>query len=326
MDIQTFVFFDLETTGLIQENVMPRITEIALVAVSTESIRNGNKNCLPRVLHKLVLPVNPQKVIPVQVQHMTKLYNEDMQVLQPFKSELYELIIYFLQRLTPPICFAAHNGNKFDYPIFLEELKRINKILSDEILCIDTWKMFDDFFKKRNLQSTVFQDLLNDEFNDSLSTLDMDVVTKESKIIAMTSTAQTMLLCDDKYIKAVNTKVDSCNNDVDVQSSKNPIQVANEKTPKAQKTKPENVFMQRPVKKNNLKKRLNFEEKIEFERPSSLKLIAIHEHIVGKHFEEHHSAEADCLAMIRCVSNIVDFFLDWSNNHAIPLTYCKKKI
>ncbi|XP_011053506.1 PREDICTED: uncharacterized protein LOC105145485 isoform X2 [Acromyrmex echinatior] len=291
MDIQTFVFFDLETTGLIQENVMPRITEIALVAVSTESIRNGNKNCLPRVLHKLVLPVNPQKVIPVQVQHMT-----------------------------------THNGNKFDYPIFLEELKRINKILSDEILCIDTWKMFDDFFKKRNLQSTVFQDLLNDEFNDSLSTLDMDVVTKESKIIAMTSTAQTMLLCDDKYIKAVNTKVDSCNNDVDIQSSKNPIQVANEKTPKAQKTKSENVFMQRPVKKNNLKKRLNFEEKIEFERPSSLKLIAIHEHIVGKHFEEHHSAEADCLAMIRCISNIVDFFLDWSNNHAIPLTYCKKKI
>jgi len=54
-----------------------------------------------------------------------------MQVLQPFKSELYELIIYFLQRLTPPICFAAHNGNKFDYPIFLEELKHINKVIND---------------------------------------------------------------------------------------------------------------------------------------------------------------------------------------------------
>ena len=180
--------------------------------------------------------------------------------------------------------------------------------------------MFDDFFKKRNLQSTVFQDLLNDEFNDSLSTLDIDVMTEEkSKIIATTSTAQTMFVCDDKYIKAVNIKVDNCNNDV--QSSKNPMQEANEKTPKAQKTKPENVFMQRPVKKNNLKKRLNFE----FERPSSLKLIAIHEHIVGKHFDDHHTAEADCLAMIRCVSNIADFFLDWSKNHAIPLTYYKKK-
>ncbi|XP_018311013.1 uncharacterized protein [Mycetomoellerius zeteki] len=253
MDIQTFVFFDLETTGLIQGNIVPRITEIALVAVSKESLRNGNKNCLPRILHKLVLPVNPQKVIPVKVQNMTKLYNEDMQVLQPFESELYELIIYFLQRLTPPICFVAHNGNKFDYPIFLEELKRINKILSDEILCIDTWKMFDDFFKKKNLQPTLFQDLLNDEFNDSLSTLDMDVVTEEEpKIIATTSTAQTMFLCDDKYIKAINKKVDNCNNDVDVQSSKNFIQQVNEKTPKAQKTKLENSFVQRPVKKNNL--------------------------------------------------------------------------
>lgn len=71
MEIQTFVFFDLETTGLIQEKVMPRITEIALVAVSRESICNGNKISLPRVLHKLVLPVNPRKVIPPHVEHLT---------------------------------------------------------------------------------------------------------------------------------------------------------------------------------------------------------------------------------------------------------------
>lgn len=71
MKIQTFVFFDLETTGLIQGKVMPRVTEIALVAVSKESICNSNKNSLPRILHKLVLPVNPQKIIPPKVQHMT---------------------------------------------------------------------------------------------------------------------------------------------------------------------------------------------------------------------------------------------------------------
>jgi len=65
------------------------------------------------------------------IHNFAELYNEDMQVLQPFKSELYELIIYFLQHLTPPICFAAHNGNKFDYPIFLEELKHINKVIND---------------------------------------------------------------------------------------------------------------------------------------------------------------------------------------------------
>jgi len=70
MDIQTYVFFDLETTGLIQGKIFPRITEIALVAVSRESICNSNKP-LPRVLHKLVLPVNPQKVIPPTVENLT---------------------------------------------------------------------------------------------------------------------------------------------------------------------------------------------------------------------------------------------------------------
>lgn len=51
-----------------------------------------------------------------------------MQLLQPFECEIYELIRYFLQCLTPPICFVAHNGNKFDYPIFLWELECINKV------------------------------------------------------------------------------------------------------------------------------------------------------------------------------------------------------
>lgn len=58
-----------------------------------------------------------------------KLYNEDVQVLQPFESDIYELITHFLRRLTPPICFAAHNDNGFDYPIFLGELERIEKII-----------------------------------------------------------------------------------------------------------------------------------------------------------------------------------------------------
>ncbi|KYN06493.1 PREDICTED: uncharacterized protein LOC108782965 [Cyphomyrmex costatus] len=319
MEVQTFVFFDLETTGLIQENVMPRITEIALVAVSKDSLCNSNFP--PRVLHKLVLPVNPQKVIPVKVQHITKLYNEDMQLLKPFGHELYELIISFLQRLTSPICFVAHNGDKFDYPIFLEELKRINKRFSNEILCIDTWKMFNDYFyKRRNVEPTVIQDLLNDEYNDSLSTLNMDVVREEESKIIATSSAQTMFPCDDKYTKVINKKVDNYNNDIEIQSSKYPIQKANEKTPEAQMTKPKNIFMQRPFKKNNLKKRLNFN----CEEPINLKLPTIYEHMFGSHFEDHHSAEADCLAMIRCVNNIADFFLGWSKNHATPLTYCKK--
>lgn len=52
-----------------------------------------------------------------------------MQLLPPFECGIYELIKHFLQRLTPPICFAAHNGNRFDYPIFLWEIECINKVI-----------------------------------------------------------------------------------------------------------------------------------------------------------------------------------------------------
>lgn len=35
----------------------------------------------------------------------------------------------FIDRLPGNICFVAHNGNRFDYPIFLSEVERIQKVL-----------------------------------------------------------------------------------------------------------------------------------------------------------------------------------------------------
>ncbi|KAM0724448.1 Three prime repair exonuclease 2 [Formica fusca] len=325
MEIQTFIFFDLETTGLIQGKIMPRITEIALVAVTRESICNCNKASLPRVLHKLILPINPQKIIPPTVAYMTKLFNEDMLLLQPFECEVYELIMCFLQRLTPPVCFAAHNGNRFDYPIFLHELERINKVFDDKILCIDTWKMFQDFFKKKDLEPKTVQDLLDDEYNDSLSMLDIDVVMMEqkTKINAMPISQATPPY--NGYIKVINDKKydtnKEYNNDIDVESPEDFRQKANEKTPENQVMRQhETVLVERPFKKNNPRKKLDFG----CERPVSLKLGAIYEYMFGSNFPHEHSAEADCLAMIRCVTNIVDFFLEWSDNNATPLVCCKK--
>lgn len=74
LQIQTFVFFDLETTGIFEGTVAPKITEIALIAVSRESICNNRHNSLPRILHKLVLPVNPRKLIPSRIQYMTSKF------------------------------------------------------------------------------------------------------------------------------------------------------------------------------------------------------------------------------------------------------------
>lgn len=326
MEIQTFIFFDLETTGLISGNQIPRITEIALVAVARKSIKsNDSKTSLPRVLHKLVLPINPQKVIPANVQHMTKLYNDEMMLLQPFECEVYELIMCFLQRLIPPICFVAHNGNRFDYPIFLQELERINKTFDNKILCIDTWKMFQDYFKKRDSDAKLVHDCLTDNYNHSLSMLDIEKITMEQevKISATTSIFQTTSHYDE-CIKVTNNKKydinEKYNNDIDVEMS-NFRQKANEKTPETQIMRQhESVLVERPFKKNP-KKKLNFEH----ERPISLKLSDIYKYMFGSNFPHEHSAEADCLAMIRCVTNIADFFFNWSDNHAAPIA-CRLRL
>lgn len=74
-NIQTFVFFDLETTGIFEGTVVPKITEIALVAVARESICNITQDSLPRILHKLVLPVNPKKIIPPRVEYITSEFS-----------------------------------------------------------------------------------------------------------------------------------------------------------------------------------------------------------------------------------------------------------
>lgn len=197
------------------------------------------------------------------------------------------------------------------------------KIFDDKILCIDTWKMFQDFFKKKDLEPKIVQDLLDDEYNDSLSMLDIDAVIMEQEAkINATSISQVTPPCDG-YIKVINNKkydINKYNNDIDVESSKDFRQKANEKTPENQIMRQHEAgFVERPFKKNNPRKKLDFG----CERPVSLKLGAIYEYMFGSNFPEH-SAEADCLAMIRCITNIVDFFLEWSDNHAIPLVCCKR--
>lgn len=60
--IQTFVFFDTEATGLPGCDA-PKITELAMVACSRDHILGAAKNKVPRVISKLLLPFNPCKNI-----------------------------------------------------------------------------------------------------------------------------------------------------------------------------------------------------------------------------------------------------------------------
>lgn len=61
-EISTFVFFDIETTGLVSCDP-PKITELAFTACTREHLLQAAKHEIPRAVHKLLLPFNPQKVI-----------------------------------------------------------------------------------------------------------------------------------------------------------------------------------------------------------------------------------------------------------------------
>lgn len=68
--IRTFIFFDLETTGLITKASMPRITEMSLIGVTRSAICD-TLDPLPRVLHKLVIPVHPGIQISKKITEIT---------------------------------------------------------------------------------------------------------------------------------------------------------------------------------------------------------------------------------------------------------------
>lgn len=69
MNIKSFVFLDLETTGLPhQQNNQTKITELCFLSVQTDHILLG---AVPRVQNKLNLCFNPWKVIEPTVESIT---------------------------------------------------------------------------------------------------------------------------------------------------------------------------------------------------------------------------------------------------------------
>ena len=87
--VATFVFFDLETTGLIEDRkiwkekdsppqvkrIFPQITQLCMIAVSADSLANIADNNTPRVLNKLQLTVSPTKLLTDSAVKITGMYS-----------------------------------------------------------------------------------------------------------------------------------------------------------------------------------------------------------------------------------------------------------
>lgn len=162
MAIQTFIFFDLETTGLPdQENNKTKITELAFVAVSRSDIENGVLTELP-LTSKLSILFNPERPIQPMSSKITGLTNKCLERQPLFKDKII-CINNFLD-LPKPVCLVAHNGNKFDYKILNAEYNDVNASLPNELKCIDSLNGFKEILKKhtKNKNECTSLDLQDD--------------------------------------------------------------------------------------------------------------------------------------------------------------------
>lgn len=70
------------------------------------------------------------------------LSNELLEQQTAFSNNVVNVIKNWLSLSESPICFVAHNGDRFDYPILRAELHNASGDLSEEIVCVDSLKAF----------------------------------------------------------------------------------------------------------------------------------------------------------------------------------------
>ncbi|GAB1602783.1 three-prime repair exonuclease 1-like [Argonauta hians] len=133
-NINTFVFFDLEATGLNETGNPPKITELYMVAVN----RNEMSYTQPRVLNSLRLSFYPNKPICPAASAITRLFNDALQDQSIFDDNAAQLLNCFLIRLKKPVCLVAHGGNEYDFGLLQAELHNVQGTLMLDLLCVDT--------------------------------------------------------------------------------------------------------------------------------------------------------------------------------------------
>lgn len=125
----SLVFFDLETTGVPAFH-NPRITELSFCSVDRQQFLECKPGNLPRVTNRLNLCIYPWRQIDPVASEKTLLDNYNLEHQSGFDEDVFTIIYSFLNRLKKPICLVAHNGHRFDFPIFKAEIDKLGKVVT----------------------------------------------------------------------------------------------------------------------------------------------------------------------------------------------------
>ncbi|XP_072397095.1 uncharacterized protein [Diabrotica undecimpunctata] len=354
-EIKTFVFLDLESTGLpLYENNKTRITELCLTAVQAEHIRLG---VFPRVQNKLNLCFNPCKLISADAEKITGLSNFLLENTKVFSQETVSSINHFLNHNPQPVCLVAHNGLNFDYPLLKREVDKTEETLDDNVLCVDTLVAFREIeceqqIKKENAEEKT----KNAEKGESSSV----VASGEDTIDATQSKVPVEFTAN--YDKLLVTACETIAGDKLLFSAES--QIKNETTPQKQiitnrsllgipkkstvgesikildfsveskmknETTPQKQIITSISLPPNPKKPKIVESRKKLDYGVSYKLGDVFSRLTKKAPSNSHQADGDVQMLIMCAATLGDTFVDWCNQNAkkfsdIPAMVPGKKI
>lgn len=284
--IESYVFFDIETTGLpwLEKN-RTKITELSFVVALRKDVIVTPHGSLPPV-SKLSLVFNPGRPIDPEAVKLNGLSNDLLRHAPVFRQKI-ETIVSFLKELPKPVCLVAHNGNRFDFKILLAEFNDANMLLPDDLLCVDSLIGFRQILASSNGRkvkvakplctvSSEAQDLLTDDEDEWP---DLNLSTEEWKDIDEICDSLSDISCEDI-----------------TEAKKITLKKQNGKKQANRSEVISKVFS----KTNNVNK-------------ESYTLLSLYKRLINKEPYNHHRAEDDCCMLLECVIAVKDEFILWAD-------------
>ncbi|XP_073962521.1 three-prime repair exonuclease 1-like [Choristoneura fumiferana] len=297
--IATYVFFDLETTGLPhQERNRTKVIELSFVATSTRDIQKTSFGDIPPV-SKLTFVFNPQRSIHPKVSELTGLSNDLLRHAPTFQQKINSLVT-FLEEQQKPVCLVAHNGNIFDYKLLLAEFEDAGMSLPYDLLCVDSLIGFRNILKGTSIDYNTLKTSTVQSINDIMTDdedewSDLNVSLEEWQEIDEICLSLSDISCEDL-------------SDTSVSSDK-----------KKPKSKPSNDNLRK--KKTEAIKRVM--DKKPTVAKECYKLSVLYKRLLNREETNAHRAEADCFMLLYCVVALKNDFLPWAENSCKTLTEIK---
>lgn len=307
---KTFVFLDLETTGLIHFGAMPKITELTLIAIPTDTMTNKDDDSNLRVKHKLTLCFNPQKLINYEASQITGFTNEMLEHEKKFDISTIHLINSFLDHLQKPIVIIAHNGSRFDFKVLKWYYDKFKVPIDSELMCCDSIEVFRIIsnMEKCDIQQPIVSEVpasppptvesapIQVDLNDSLDEeffAEVERIEMEERNRIFNSKNESLI-----------TMIQQRNEKTPEQPTKNSISEPN-KRPRMS----DRILASSAVKRELFPSSSNLTQTQKSSQRLSMKLRDVHYRFFASYPEEAHESEADVITLINCVNACKEDFI-----------------